>query len=88
MVAGFTFDGREPVVLKLDDGFEKRYAARCNRCDLQIGYWLDRSQSEPEQLGRREDVIYMLPGGVMSTEDMVEKKDMEKEVALFGQIRV
>ena len=81
-MSGCTFDDADPVVLKLDDGFEKRYAARCKRCDIQIGYWLDKSQFEPEQKGRREDVMYLLPGGLMSTDEMREKRDMTKEVGL------
>ncbi|KAK5167058.1 uncharacterized protein LTR77_007788 [Saxophila tyrrhenica] len=84
VLSGSSFDDAEPIVLNLEDGFEKRYAARCKRCDLQIGYWLDKSQFEPEQKGRRTDVMYLLPGGLMSTEEMKEKKDMGKEVEMAG----
>lgn len=84
LLSGSTVDDAEPIVLKLDDGFEKRYAARCIRCDLQIGYWLDKSQFEPEQRRKREDVLYLLPGGLMSTEEMRENKDMGKEVEVAG----
>jgi hypothetical protein len=84
VLSGSTLDDVNPVVIKLDDGFEKRYAARCKRCDLQIGYWLDKSQFEPEEQGRRVDVMYLLQGGLMSTEEMKEKKDMKNEVELAG----
>ncbi len=82
VLAGATFDGKDPVVVKLEDGFEKRYAARCKRCDVQIGYWLDSSQFEASGQGRREDVLYLLPGGLMSTAEMMDKKDMEKEILM------
>ncbi|KAK4628938.1 hypothetical protein CLAFUW4_08138 [Fulvia fulva] len=70
------------VVLKLDDGFEKRYAVRCSRCGLMLGYQLDRSQFEEskEKLGRREDVVYVLPGGLQTTDEMEGGKSMEGRV--------
>jgi hypothetical protein len=88
VLVGCELDDADPVVLKLDDGFEKRYAARCRRCDLQIGYWLDKNQFEPEQRGRRTDVVYLLPGGLMSTEDMRQGKAMEKEIARSSGVAV
>ena len=72
----------KPTVLKLDDGFEKRYAVRCNRCGLAAGYHLDKSQfagSESES-GPRIDVVYILPGGLMTTAEMREGRNMEAEV--------
>ena len=67
----------DPVVLKLEDGFEKRYVLKCSRCDLTIGYQLDWSQFEQispdhRKTGRREDVVYLLPGSLSMTEQMVE----------------
>lgn len=74
----------DPVasVLKLDDGFEKRFSVRCNRCGLAAGYHLDKSQftgSESES-GPKTDVLYVLPGGLLTTEEMREGKSMESEV--------
>ena len=71
-----------PFVLKLEDGFEKRYGAKCRRCDLLIGYWLDKSQFEATEHGARSDVIYLLPGGLMSTEEMKAGRDMTKDLEL------
>lgn len=67
------------MVLKLEDGFEKRYPLQCRRCDLQVGYHLDKSQFGEKDAGVRADVLYLLPGGLMSTEEMKAGKDMEKE---------
>jgi hypothetical protein len=69
-------------ILKLDDGFEKRYAVRCTRCGLAAGYQLDKSQfSRTEgQSGPRTDVVYILSGGLLTTEEMREGRSMEAEV--------
>lgn len=74
------------VVLKLEDGFEKRYPARCSRCGLMAGYQLDKSQfaGTGEKTGPNVDVLYILPGGLMTTEEMGSGRDMEKEVGLVA----
>lgn len=74
----------EAVVLKLEDGFEKRYALRCGRCEVQIGYMLDEASFEDSKSGRKTDVVYLLPGGLMSTDEMREAKDMSKEAELVA----
>jgi hypothetical protein len=82
VLSGSTFETDNPVMLKLDDGFEKRYGLQCRRCDLQIGYYLDKSQFEEKEQGIRADVMYILPGGLMSTDEMKAGKNMEKHVEL------
>jgi hypothetical protein len=68
---------RDPVVIRGEQGFEKRYLQRCGRCNLTVGYQLDKSQFEGvEEQGRREDVVYLLPGGLMTTKEMAAGKDM------------
>ncbi|OQO05385.1 hypothetical protein B0A48_09153 [Cryoendolithus antarcticus] len=57
-----------PTVLRLDDGFEKRYAARCGRCGLMTGYYLDRSQLDNAETGVNEDVLYILPDSLEATD--------------------
>lgn len=78
----------EPVVLKLEDGFEKRYAVKCGRCDLQIGYLLDHASfGDGCGNGRKEDVVYLLPGGLVETGEMREGKDMSAEVeTIVGKV--
>lgn len=46
-----------------------------------IGYQLDWAQFG-EKEGRREDVVYLLPGGLLSTDEMVQGKDMTSHIAL------
>lgn len=79
-----------PVVLKLEDGFEKRYLVKCGRCGLTLGYQLDLSQFEgtKEKLGRREEVVYLLPGGLVSTEDVRagRKMDDAEVEAVLGKV--
>jgi hypothetical protein len=63
-------------------GFEKRYLQKCGRCGVVVGYQLDGEQFADGGRGKREDVLYVLPGGVMTTEEMVEGKDMGKGLEL------
>jgi hypothetical protein len=76
------------TILKLDDGFEKRYAVRCTRCGLAAGYQLDKSQfgGTESQIGPRTDVVYILPGGLLTTEEMREGRSMEAEVGKVGMV--
>lgn len=61
------------VMIRADQGFEKRYLHRCPRCDIVVGYQLDLELFEDMKggKGRREDVVYLLPGAVVETEEMI-----------------
>ena len=65
-----------PLLIRSDEGIEKRYPLRCSRCKLMLGYQLDWDQfgaveaAKEGHTGRREDVAYLLDGAVMTTEDM------------------
>lgn len=74
------------TVVKLEDGFEKRYAVRCTRCGLAAGYQLDKSQfaGTESQTGPRTDVVFILPGGLMTTEEMRGGTSMEAEIGKVG----
>lgn len=76
------------TVLKLDDGFEKRYPVRCERCGLAAGYFLDASAfaGREGEVGPRRDVLYVLPGGLMTTEELREGRSMEAEVGKVGEV--
>jgi hypothetical protein len=71
---------RDAVVIRGEEGFEKRYLQRCGRCKVVVGYMLDWGQFGDAdgggKVGRREDVVYLLPGGMVTTEEMAEGKDM------------
>lgn len=69
-----------PIVLKLEDGFEKRYFLQCGRCDLKVAYRLDKSQFDGGGVGGegvREDVLYVLPGALVSTDEVRREMDGE-----------
>ena len=65
-----------PLLIRSDEGIEKRYPLRCSRCKLMLGYQLDWGQFGAMETGKagqtrkREDVVYLLDGAVMTTEDM------------------
>jgi hypothetical protein len=74
---------RNLVVIRSTDGFEKRYLQRCGRCRLVVGYQLDKSQYEgAEEVGRKDNVVYLLPGGLVETNEMVAGKDMTGGITL------
>jgi hypothetical protein len=82
ILLGTTID-RNAIIIRGEEGFEKRYLQKCGRCSLTVGYQLDKSQYEGEkELGRRDDVVYLLPGGLMTTEEMVAGKDMSSVIAI------
>lgn len=76
----------KPTVIRLEDGFEKRYFHKCGRCELSIAYSLDKSQFEETKAasGIREDVAFLVPGGLVETEDMKRGKDMDAEIGKVG----
>jgi hypothetical protein len=53
---------------------------------LSVAYSLDRSQFEDTKSssGPREDVVFLIPGGLMSSEDMKAGKDMDVEITKVG----
>jgi hypothetical protein len=57
---------RRPMIVKRDDGFEKRLFMRCDRCRLLLGYRLGDNDDAP-------NVVYLLPGGLTSTGQMQEE---------------
>lgn len=66
---------QQPEMLCTDAGFEKRYLQKCGRCALTVGYQLDWAQFGTEKkVGRREDVVFLLPGGFVTTREMVMGK--------------
>jgi hypothetical protein len=81
-----TITDDKPTVIRLEDGFEKRYFHKCGRCELNIGYSLDKSQFEDTKTssGAREDVAFVIPGGLVSTEDMKSGKDMDAMITNVG----
>ena len=69
-----TRQDRNAEIITSDDGFEKRYLQRCGRCDIAMGYQLDWQQFALDREGRRDDVVFLLPGGLVKTADMVMRR--------------
>ena len=66
-----TRQDREAEIITSDEGFEKRYVQRCGRCNLAVGYQLDWQQFAADRTGRRDDCVFLLPGGFIKTADMI-----------------
>lgn len=66
-------EDQKPVMIRREDGFEKRTLLRCKRCSLLVGYKLDGARFSGGQ-GEAEQFVYILPGALMSTGDMREGK--------------
>ena len=60
---------RKPSIIRREDGFEKRMSIRCTRCNLIIGY-----KVEGDAASANDGTIFLLPGGLLSTEDMKAEK--------------
>ena len=57
---------RKVVIVRREDGFEKRKVLRCGRCGIGIGYEIVGEEKDGD--GAR--VIYLLEGCLMETEEM------------------
>ena len=81
-----TITDPKPTVIRLEDGFEKRYFHKCGRCELIVAYSLDKSQFDDTKSssGVRDDVAFLIPGGLVSTDDMKSGKDMDAEIVKVG----
>lgn len=75
---------KKAAIVRREDGFEKRVLWRCGRCKLVVGYQLlseggepidvDSSTGDGVDKGEKDlKVIYLLPGGLISTNALAEK---------------
>lgn len=85
-----TSPSTQPTMIRRTDGFEKRFLIRCGRCRLACGYALDRihfpqkKKEEAEEGGKSDggaDVVYILPGAVVETEDMMSNTENTVDTA-------
>lgn len=92
LLCSVTSAAKAPAILvRREDGFEKRYLLRCGRCRLVVGYYLDWSQHSTSgeehsigKVGKREDLLYLLPGAMVSTEEMKAGKQPGEDLVGFG----
>lgn len=66
---------KRPTIIVREDGFEKRLLLRCTRCQVVVGYKL--AESHFEDAAMAEEVVYILPGGLVDTGDMILGKGPE-----------
>jgi hypothetical protein len=89
-----------PTIVRRSDGFEKRYLLRCGRCKLVVGYELDASHfgnsdakddtamvvDDGLQGGEKKtEFVYLLPGGILSTEAMAAGKKISDQDVVLGE---
>lgn len=87
-------------VITREDGFEKRYLHKCGRCKLPIGYQLDDAQFDVAAKGgnagqsseggepkkkRRTKYLYVLPGSLVSSQDLTGKEPEDEEIDILQQ---
>jgi hypothetical protein len=65
---------RKPMVIRREDGFEKRTLLRCERCRLVVGYRLDGDHFEDGNRELGQETLYVLPGALVDTEGMMGDK--------------
>ena len=73
---------QHPSIIRREDGFDKVYLRTCPHCEVALGYHLDQSQFEETGTlsGKRADVVFLFPGGLMTTAEMEAGMDMEAEI--------
>jgi hypothetical protein len=79
------------VIVRREDGFEKRSLWRCGRCAVVVGYEILSVEGrsllmDEEGEGWRGKVIYILANGILGTEAMVKGTKIEEgDVELEGE---
>lgn len=78
------------VIVRREEGFEKRGAWRCGRCGVSVGYEVLGEGEKPEkgEGGFDGQVLYLLRGGLMSTKVMASGKKVKEEDAGAGESAV
>lgn len=72
-----TIEDGKPMIIRREDGFEKRRLIRCERCRLVVAYKLDVEHFEDNSKEAGVGTLYILPGGLMDTASMMENKAPE-----------
>jgi hypothetical protein len=68
MLLGMIQDTK-PMIIRREDGFEKRLAFRCSRCSVVVGYEILGAEKTAGE-GHAGRIVYLLPAGTVSTEVM------------------
>ncbi|MCJ1370616.1 hypothetical protein MMC20_001829 [Loxospora ochrophaea] len=59
---------RRPVVVRREDGFEKRWVRRCGRCRVAVGYGVEGEGRGGK--GGEGKVVFLLEGGLVGTGEL------------------
>lgn len=65
------------IIIRRDDGFEKRTLLRCERCRLVVAYKLDVNHFEDGHRETGSETLYVLPGALVETKAMIEDEKPE-----------
>jgi hypothetical protein len=68
---------RKAMIVRREDGFEKRTLLRCERCRLVVAYKLDGDHFEDASRELGQETLYVLPGALVDTEGMMAEKTPE-----------
>jgi hypothetical protein len=80
-----TVHDKKQVVVRGEDGFEKRLLFRCGRCKVVLGYELDKMQFGDVDHGRVGRIVYLLPKALMTTEEMEQGKSFTEQEVVLGR---
>ena len=69
-------DGKA-MVIRREDGFEKRKLVKCERCRLVVAYRLDADHFEDSSQEEGRETLYVLPGALVDTAGMMADKTPE-----------
>lgn len=58
---------RKVLIVRREDGFEKRRMYRCGRCGVGVGYEIMRADGGERREGR---VLFLMEGGLVETGEM------------------
>ena len=63
--------GRKVLVVRREDGFEKRRLYRCGRCGVGVGYEVLKEDGREEGGGGgKMKVVFLMEGGLVETGEM------------------
>ncbi len=75
MLPNTTLD-RQLLIVQREDGFERRFVRRCERCGTALGYEIAGASEEAGAVAERghRGVVYLLEAGLRTTEALVASK--------------
>jgi hypothetical protein len=72
-----TIEESKPIIIRREDGFERRTLVRCERCRLVVGYKLDGDHFDDSSKEAGAETLYVLPGALVDTAGMMADKTAE-----------